>query len=125
MKYRISNRVFWAGVFLAGCAILSGRVGGQSNPDGEATFERLFVREIYLKDTKTGKIRGFFGFTSKDNPDGTGIVLQSNDGAAHNTLHMRARPDVGAIMSVTNDKKVTMVTALGSVTKDLDKVGKD
>jgi len=64
-RLRISSRVFWAAVFLIGCAIISRPAPSQDkkkDPDGH--FDTITIHQLVLKDSN-GSIRGHLGVFPK------------------------------------------------------------
>lgn len=113
MEIRISNRVFWAAVFLAGCAILSGRAGSQDAKGKDGTFDTLTVKHLIVVN-KDDNPRGFFEMT-----DSGGAELLLFGTESRKKLSVRAFADNGsAFLTVEDDKNINFVTAKN--TKSVD-----
>lgn len=81
---RVSNRVFWASVFLAGCAILSnnGLAGGQK----AASFDKITAKTVEIVDRKGVRRAVISTHDESDNLVGTVFFNMSYGGSSAKLL---------------------------------------
>ncbi len=91
MQYKVSNRVFWAAVFLAGCAVVSGRSQSQNASSQTAkvdTFDTVRLHRLELVDN-AGHVRLSAGITKTG---GTSVNLYRSTAPYDATLDISSLP---------------------------------
>jgi len=107
---RVSNRVFWAAVFLIGCAIISRPAPSQDkkkDPDGH--FNTLTVHQLILTDD-SGINRGHLGVFPKGEAELT--LFGINNDTYKNSISLTA-DTTSSIIEVSGDKNVTLYGPAG------------
>jgi hypothetical protein len=116
--------VFWAGVVLAGCAILSGRAGSQNSPSTAPTtptgsFDTLTVRQIWIQDAK-GRKRGYLGSPKP----GMALFSVGVTRPTRNAVEISSS-DEGSWAAVMGPEKTTIYSDKGSFMQDTPRLRSD